>query len=289
MASRASGPPEGPALSSPVGRLKRVGAHMEELLARLEIRTVQDLLFHLPVRYQDRTRVTPIGALQAGDEAVIEGEVLLTEVRYGRRRMLLSRLGDGTGAITLRFFHFSARQQEGLARGTRLRCYGEVRGGPGKLEMAHPEYAHADVAAGRAAEPGLTPIYPVTAGLRQSSLRGLVAQALACADAADGEDDPLRELLPAEVIARHGLGPLRAALEYLHRPPPGPISRRSSTARTRCASGSPSRSCSRISSVCARCAPACSITGRPRSPARARCARASSRTCPSRRRRRSGA
>ncbi|MCC6301696.1 MAG: ATP-dependent DNA helicase RecG [Gammaproteobacteria bacterium] len=221
MASRASGPPEGPALSSPVGRLKRVGAHMEELLARLEIRTVQDLLFHLPVRYQDRTRVTPIGALQAGDEAVIEGEVLLTEVRYGRRRMLLSRLGDGTGAITLRFFHFSARQQEGLARGTRLRCYGEVRGGPGKLEMAHPEYAHADVAAGRAAEPGLTPIYPVTAGLRQSSLRGLVAQALACADAADGEDDPLRELLPAEVIARHGLGPLRAALEYLHRPPPG--------------------------------------------------------------------
>ncbi|MBK9131739.1 MAG: ATP-dependent DNA helicase RecG [Gammaproteobacteria bacterium] len=220
VVSRANAQQEGLSLSSPVGRLKRVSPHLEDLLARLEIRTVQDLLFHLPIRYQDRTRVAPIGTLQAGDEAVIEGEVLLTEIRYGRRRMLLSRLGDGTGTITLRFFHFSARQQEGLARGVRLRCYGEVRGGPGSLEMAHPEYRRADAASERAEEPGLTPVYPVTAGLRQSSLRGLVAQALECSAAAAGEHDPLRELLPAEVIARHGFGELRAALFYLHRPPP---------------------------------------------------------------------
>ncbi len=97
VVSRANAQQEGLSLSSPVGRLKRVSPHLEDLLARLEIRTVQDLLFHLPIRYQDRTRVAPIGTLQAGDEAVIEGEVLLTEIRYGRRRMLLSRLGDGTG------------------------------------------------------------------------------------------------------------------------------------------------------------------------------------------------
>ncbi|MBK8163857.1 MAG: ATP-dependent DNA helicase RecG [Gammaproteobacteria bacterium] len=210
---------DGITLSSPVGRLKRVGGHMQELLARLEIRTVQDLLFHLPIRYQDRTRVSPIGALQAGDDAVIEGEVLLTEIRYGRRRMLLSRLGDGTGTITLRFFHFSARQQEGLARGTRLRCYGEVRGTPGNLEMAHPEYRRADAPDQPAAQPSLTPVYPVTAGLRQVSLRALIAQALACS-AVEGDADPLQELLPDEVIARHGLGPLRTALFYLHQPPP---------------------------------------------------------------------
>jgi ATP-dependent DNA helicase RecG len=212
-------------LFAPVSRLKGVGGRLEGLLARLEIRTVKDLLFHLPARYQDRTRVVPIGGLRPGDEAVIEGEILLTEIRYGRRRMLLSRLGDGTGTLTLRFFHFSARQQEGLARGTRLRCYGEVRGAPGSLEMAHPEYRRADNPEGPAApeEARLTPIYPVTAGLRQATLRGLIAQVLAqlAAEVADADDDPLREWLPAEIVARYHLSPVRTALLYLHSPPPG--------------------------------------------------------------------
>ena len=99
-----------------------------------------DLLFLLPLRYEDRTRIAPIGALLAGTRAVVEGEVQLAEVVYRRRRQLLVRLADGTGSLTLRFFYFSRAQQAGLARGTRLRCYGEVRRGPLGLEMVHPEY-----------------------------------------------------------------------------------------------------------------------------------------------------
>ena len=208
-------------LSAPVGRLKGVGGRLEGLLARLDIRTVIDLLFHLPLRYQDRTRVTPIGSLVPGEEAAIEGEVLLTEVRYARRRMLLSRLSDGTGSITLRFFHFSARQQEGLARGTRLRCYGEVRGFPGSLEMTHPEYRRADAGEEAGGPAALTPVYPVTAGLGQATLRGLIAQVLPRLAAATDADDTLHDWLPAEVVAQQRLTPLREALLFLHQPPPG--------------------------------------------------------------------
>src|SRR5690606_12035522 len=104
------------------------------------VENVQDLLFHLPVRYEDRTRVVPIGELRHGAHAVIEGTVELTEVVYRRRRTLLTRIADGTGAITLRFFYFSGAQQRGLARGTVVRVFGEARRGPASLEMVHPEY-----------------------------------------------------------------------------------------------------------------------------------------------------
>jgi ATP-dependent DNA helicase RecG len=85
-------------------------------------------------------RVTPIGALLPGQRAVIEGEVQLSEVIFRRRRALLVRLSDGTGFLNLRFFYFSRAQAEGLARGTRFRCFGEVRRGPLGLEIVHPEY-----------------------------------------------------------------------------------------------------------------------------------------------------
>ena len=99
-----------------------------------------DVLFVLPLRYEDRTCVVPIGALQPGARAVVEGEVLLAEIVVRRRRALLVRLSDGTGSLTLRFFYFSLAQRDGLARGTRLRCHGEVRRGPQGLELVHPEY-----------------------------------------------------------------------------------------------------------------------------------------------------
>jgi len=117
-----------------------VGPSLAATLARIGLHTVQDLLFHLPLRYEDRTRVVPIGSLRPGDRAVIEGEVQLAEVVIRRRRALLCRLTDGSGFITLRFFHFSAAQQESLARGSHLRCFGEARLGPGGLEIVHPEY-----------------------------------------------------------------------------------------------------------------------------------------------------
>src|SRR5580658_5445760 len=99
-----------------------------------------DILFVLPLRYEDRTQFSRIGSLQPGVAAVIEGEVLLSEIGFRRRRQLLVRIGDGSGVLTLRFFYFSRSQQEGLARGTRLRCHGDVRRGPMGLEIVHPEY-----------------------------------------------------------------------------------------------------------------------------------------------------
>src|SRR5512134_681481 len=128
----------------PVTALRGVGPALAESLERLGLRSVQDVLFHLPLRYEDRTRVVPIGSLRHGDRAVIEGEIQLAEVAFRRRRMLLVRLADGTGFVTLRFFHFSGAQQEQLVRGTRLRCFGEVRRGPLGLEIVHPEYRRAD-------------------------------------------------------------------------------------------------------------------------------------------------
>ncbi len=143
----------------------------------------------------------------------MEGEIQLTEVAYRRRRQLLTRIADGSGFLTLRFFYFSASQHHNLARGTRLRCFGEVRRGPLGLEMVHPEYRRL---LGEAAplDESLTPIYPLTEGVPQGRLRALIAQAL---------DELARSGLTDFVPERLGLPPglpsLREALQYLHRPP----------------------------------------------------------------------
>ena len=115
-----------------------------------------------------------LGEIAQGTRAVVEGEVLLTEVAFRGRRQMLSRIADGSGFLTLRFFHFTAGQREGLARGVRIRCFGEVRRGPAGLEMVHPEYRRADAAAAAGADEHLTPIYPATEGLTQGRLRQLV-------------------------------------------------------------------------------------------------------------------
>jgi ATP-dependent DNA helicase RecG len=198
----------------PVTALRGVGEALAEKLAKLGISTVQDLLFLLPLRYEDRTRVVPIGSVQIGERAVIEGEVLLSEVAYRGRRQLLCRIGDGSGALTLRFFHFSSSQQQGLTRGIRLRCFGEIRRGPAGPEIVHPEYRRVGGDA-MATEEALTPIYPLTEGIQQGRLRQLTAMALH-----EFANRPVRDLLPPSVLAQHELPPLRAALQYVHRPPP---------------------------------------------------------------------
>jgi ATP-dependent DNA helicase RecG len=200
-----------------VSLLKGVGPRVAEKLHKLGISTLQDLLFHLPFRYQDRTRVVPVGSLRPGDEAVIEGEVELTEVAFGRRRMLLSRLSDGTGSILLRFFHFSAAQQANLGRGTRLRCYGEVRAGKTMLEMIHPEYRSVDAEHALTTEDCLTPIYPTTEGVHQLKLRDLTEQVLYRLRHTNGG---LQEWLPDEVLKKLELPSLQEAVLLLHRPPP---------------------------------------------------------------------
>jgi ATP-dependent DNA helicase RecG len=199
-------------VTSPVADLRGVGPRMAEKLSALGIEQIQDLLFHLPLRYQDRTRITPMGALAAGADAVIEGEVRLADVSFGRRRSLVCKMQDGTGSITLRFFHFSAAQKNNLSPGTRLRCYGEVRRGSSGLEMYHPEYSQLDQQHPEPVETSLTPVYPTTTGLSQASWRKLCAQALEIL--AHGA---LPELLPS-----HGTNAmaLHEALQYLHNPPP---------------------------------------------------------------------
>ena len=196
--------------------LRGVGPSVAEKLARMGITRVHDLLFHLPLRYQDRTRIAAIGSLRPGDEISVRGEVQLTEIKYGRRRMLLSRISDGTGFLTLRFFHFSARQREGLARGARVRCFGEVRAGSGGLEMVHPEYRLVGDADESPAETGLTPVYPVTEGLKQLKIRGLV-------DAVLTDHGSLASLLedwlPPHCIANLDLPGLLDAVRYVHHPP----------------------------------------------------------------------
>jgi ATP-dependent DNA helicase RecG len=200
-------------LERPATALAGVGPRLSERLARLGVYTIADVLCLLPLRYEDRTEVRPLGSLEPGQRALVEGSIELAEVAFRRRRSLLCRLADGTGAITLRFFHFSRQQQDALARGVRLRCFGEVRAGPTGLEMIHPEYRSVG-AADEAETNTLTPIYPATEGLQQQRLRRLVAQALA-ALAAEPMVDYLADRLPRDSPS------LDEALRSLHAPPRG--------------------------------------------------------------------
>jgi ATP-dependent DNA helicase RecG len=212
--------PENPEQQSLLS-LKGVGPSVVDKLANLGITNVADLLFHLPLRYQDRTRVAAIGSLRNGDEITIQGEVQLTEIKYGRRRMLLSRITDGTGFITLRFFHFNKQQQERLTRGTTVECFGEVRASGGMLEMVHPEYREIVAAAGQQLEQQrdvrLTPVYPTTEGLRQLKLRALIHSVLSNSDLMA---EQLQEFLPDAILARENLRSLEEAVRYVHYPTP---------------------------------------------------------------------
>ena len=199
----------------PVTVLKGVGEAMAEKLAKVGLENLQDVLFHLPLRYQDRTRVVPIGQLRPGQDAVIEGVVSGADVTMGKRRSLVVRLGDGSGVLSLRFYHFSNAQKEGLKRGTHLRCYGEARPGASGLEIYHPEYRalNGDEPA-PPVEQTLTPIYPSTEGLTQQRLRLLCQQSLGLLGPRS-----LPDWLPDELARDYQLAPLDDAIRYLHNPP----------------------------------------------------------------------
>ncbi|MDI9776994.1 ATP-dependent DNA helicase RecG [Pseudomonas putida] len=198
-----------------VTALKGVGDAMAEKLAKVGLENLQDVLFHLPLRYQDRTRVVPIGQLRPGQDAVIEGVVSGADVTMGKRRSLVVRLGDGTGVLSLRFYHFSNAQKEGLKRGTHLRCYGEARPGASGLEIYHPEYrALNGDEPPPPVEQTLTPIYPSTEGLTQQRLRALCQQSLGMLGPRS-----LPDWLPDELARDYHLAPLDDAIRYLHNPP----------------------------------------------------------------------
>ena len=168
-----------------------------------------DLALHLPMRYEDETRLTPIAALQDNEPAQIEGVVVDCQVELRSRRQLLVRVKDETGTLLLRFLHFYPSQQKQMSAATRLRVRGEARIGFFGREMVHPVVKVVDDDTPLAAS--LTPVYPASAQLPQAYLRKAVASGLARAD--------LREILPTGVVPR-GLPALKDALNYLHHPPP---------------------------------------------------------------------
>lgn len=195
--------------------LKGVGASLAAKLAKIGLLTIQDVLLHLPSRYLDRTRITPIGALQPLVNAVIEGEVRSCDIVFGKRRSLVCRIQDGTGTLTLRFYHFNHAQKQQLAPGVGVRVFGETRRGASGLEMYHPEYDLRDEAGHLPLEQLLTPIYPATEGLTQPRLRTLALQALTWLD-----HYALAELLPEAVRAPLNQVSMAEAVRYLHQPPP---------------------------------------------------------------------
>lgn len=154
---------------TPLTILKGIGPALAEKLARLGLSSIEDVLFHLPLRYQDRTRITPIGALRPGMDAVIEGTVMGADVVMGRRKSLLCRVQDGSGTLSLRFYYFSGALKSNLQRGSHWRCYGEVRPGASGLEIYHPEMVNLDSAQAAPVAATLTPIYPATEACRNSA------------------------------------------------------------------------------------------------------------------------
>jgi ATP-dependent DNA helicase RecG len=172
-----------------------------------------DLALHLPLRYEDETRIVPIAGVRDGDTAQVEGTVREARVEFRPRRQLVVRLADDSGELVLRFLHFYPSHQKTLAAGARLRVRGEVRGGFLGREMVHPAFKAVD--AGAALPTALTPVYPASAQLPQAYLRKAVASALARVR--------LDDTLPSSLLppAAQGWPTLKQALEFLHHPPPG--------------------------------------------------------------------
>lgn len=204
-------------LTKKVTTLKGVGPKTAENLAKLHLYTLQDLLFHLPFRYEDRTCITPLSSVRIGDRVLIEGNMTQVTVIGRRKTQMICRLHDGTGSITLRFFHFNADQLNQLKQATApLRCFGEIRVGlHGQLEITHPEYRFTNQPMGNLQiTDRLSPIYPTTQGLTQPLLKRLIKEALILLD-----EQSLPELLPNKIKEQHAFISIAEALHYIHEPP----------------------------------------------------------------------
>ncbi len=194
--------------------LKGVGPSMAKRLEKLSLLSVQDLLFHLPLRYEDRTRVSTIRDCLVGTHTNIIGEITSNQLTHGKRRMMVVNVNDGTGNVQLCFFSFSASLKNSLSVGQTIRCYGEIKRGPNGFQIVHPEYCSLDDdRALTPVEETLTPVYPTTDGLKQISLRNLTDQALIRLQRGQVE-----ELLPSDLFDEPYS--LEQALIIVHRPPP---------------------------------------------------------------------
>ncbi|PAV02461.1 hypothetical protein CBG25_10690 [Arsenophonus sp. ENCA] len=197
----------------PLTSLNGVGETQVEKLNKMGLRTIQDLLFHLPLRYEDQTQLYAISEVQPGNSVTVSGEILQTKIAFGRKRMMTSHISDGSGTLTLRFFNFSTGMKNSLAVGKYVVAYGEIRRGNLGPEIIHPEYKIKPSADHIELQNTLTPIYPTTEGIRQITLRKLIAQALTLLDTC-----AINELIPTPF--NRGLISLPQAIQTLHRPPP---------------------------------------------------------------------
>lgn len=202
-----------PSLSQyPITELKGVGPKMAERLLKLGITTVQDMLFHLPLRYEDRTRIYAISELTAHSHVTVQATIETSQITFGKRRMLVCQINDGTGRLTLRFFNFTAAQKNAFSAGKIIRCFGEIRRGRVGFEMSHPEYSISDTFEQQPTSSTLTPVYSTTEGLKQLSIRALSEQAIELL-----QKYAVEELLPQQW--QPSQLPLSDALLLLHRPP----------------------------------------------------------------------
>lgn len=195
--------------------LKGVGPSLERKFSQLGIYNLQDLLFHLPFRYEDRTKLSPINSVKLGDRVQISGEIVSNKILFGQRRSLQCMLRDSTGFIYLRFFHFSSAQKNSLTPGKLLSCYGEVRRGRNGFEIYHPEYKEIYSYDNNSLENSLTPIYPTTDGIQQKRLRSFVKQGIEILN----RNHKLVEYLPSEILSEYKLCSLEDAIQTLHNPP----------------------------------------------------------------------
>ena len=192
--------------------LKGVGPTLATKLEKLNVYSQSDLLFLLPLRYEDRTSIKKIGTLVAGEKVLIEGRVLLSNVLYHGRRVLVCQLSDDTGILALRFFYFSRQQAKKLKRDKIIRCFGQTRKTQAGLEIIHPEYQIIDPENPAPLEQNLTPIYPSTEGLQQVRLRKIVRMAV------NDHINSVEELLPNSTIRDFNLISLQDALREIHFP-----------------------------------------------------------------------
>jgi ATP-dependent DNA helicase RecG len=203
-------------LTQPCENIPGVGPSLAAKLAKCGIKTAQDLLFHLPYRYQDRTRVTPIQDLRSNEWCVVTGYVRKTEIKYGKRPMLNCYIEDKTGILRLRFFHFNKQQAQKFNEAPFIRAFGEIREYGQQFEMVHPEYQLLNNESEFSVEETLTPIYPTTQGLTQTRIRQLVNGILTSLK----EDLQQLEWMSSKQLEKFLFQPLAVSLECLHNPTP---------------------------------------------------------------------
>ncbi len=204
--------------NQPIVSLKGVGGQTVIRLEKLDIHQIRDLLFHLPLRYEDRTRIQQISQLRAGDTALVCARVVSCSISHHGRRLLNCQISDETGLLNLRFFHFTAKQHNNLSANTLISCFGEIKEGYSGFEIIHPEYKIIQSAEQCITQDSLTPIYPLTEGLRQSILRKAATQAL---DIYNSTADELPDLLPENILKHYKFPSLNSALNTLHAPAAG--------------------------------------------------------------------